>query len=65
MTSKQIYKLLFKQHIGYYEGTENVAWLQGSSTGSIITDGKGLIPTRYVYLADTRLYKSNISIWNA
>lgn len=30
---------------GYYEGEESTAWLQGSSSSStIITDGKGLIP---------------------
>lgn len=50
---------------GYYEGEENTAWLQGnSSSGTIITDGKGLIPIRNVYLANTRLYKYNISFWN-
>lgn len=31
---------------GYYDGEENTAWLQGnSSSATIITDGKGLIPT--------------------
>ena len=31
---------------GYYEGEENTDWLQGnSSSATIITDGKGLIPT--------------------
>lgn len=30
---------------GYYEGKENTAWLQGnSSSDTIITDGKGLVP---------------------
>lgn len=39
---------------GYYEGEENTAWLQGNtSNATIITDGKGLIPTRYVYMAYT------------
>lgn len=39
-------KLLYKQRIGYYEGEENTAWLQGNSSSStIITDGKGLVPT--------------------
>lgn len=39
-------KLLYKQQIGYYEGEENTSWLQGNSSSStIITDGKGLIPT--------------------
>lgn len=50
---------------GYYEGEENTAWLQGnSSSGTIITDGKGLIPTRNVYLANTRIYKYNFTFWN-
>ncbi len=31
---------------GYYDGKENTAWLQGSSSfATIITNGKGLIPT--------------------
>ena len=31
---------------GYYQGQESTAWLQGNSSSStIITDGKGLIPT--------------------
>ena len=31
---------------GYYEGQESTAWLQGSSSSNtIITDGKGLVPT--------------------
>ena len=38
-----MFKQLFKQLIGYYEGEENTSWLQGSSS-SIITDGKGLVP---------------------
>lgn len=51
---------------GYYEGEENTDWLQGNSSSStIITDGKGLVPTRYVYLADTWLYKNYISFWYA
>ena len=30
---------------GYYEGKENTAWLQGNSSSStIITNGKGLVP---------------------
>ena len=30
---------------GYYEGEENTSWLQGnSSSDTIITDGKGLVP---------------------
>jgi murein DD-endopeptidase MepM/ murein hydrolase activator NlpD len=31
---------------GYYDGKENTSWLQGSSSSdTIITDGKGLVPT--------------------
>ncbi len=49
---------------GYYEGEENTSWLQGSSSSdTIITDGKGLVPTRYVYLANTWIYNYNISFW--
>lgn len=50
---------------GYYEGEENTAWLQGNTSNStIITDGKGLIPSRYVHMAYTRLYKYYFSFWN-
>lgn len=49
---------------GYYEGEENTSWLQDSpSASTIITDGKGLVPTRNVYLANTWLYKNNLSFW--
>lgn len=37
-------------------------WLQLKNTdATIITDGKGLIPTRYVYLANTWIYSNYIS----
>ena len=49
---------------GYYEGTENISWLQNSTSSNIITDGKGLIPTRNVYLANSWLYKNNFSFRN-
>lgn len=49
---------------GYYEGEENTSWLQENpSSSTIITDGKGLIPTRHVYLAYTWLYEYNFSFW--
>lgn len=49
---------------GYYEGKENTAWLQGTtSNATIITDGEKLVPKRYVYVANTRTYKSYIKIW--
>lgn len=49
---------------GYYEGEENTSWLQENpSSSTIITDGKGLIPTRNVYLAYTWLYEYNFSFW--
>ena len=49
---------------GYYEGEENTAWLQGTtSNATIITDGEKLVPKRYVYVANTRTYKSYIKIW--
>lgn len=47
---------------GFYDGEENTDWLQGNN---IITSGEGLIPTRYVYLANTWLYQNNISFWYA
>ena len=50
---------------GYYEGEENTDWLQGNSSyETIITDGKGLIPTRNVYMASTWIYNYNFSFWN-
>lgn len=49
---------------GYYEGEENTSWLQNSNSPNIITDGKGLVPTRDVYLANTWLYKNNFTFWN-
>lgn len=30
---------------------------------TIIEDGKDLIPTRYVYMANTWIYRNNISFW--
>lgn len=50
---------------GYYEGEENTSWLQQNniSAENIITDGKGLVPTRYVYMADSELYKNIFSFW--
>lgn len=50
---------------GYSENEEKISWLQESQSSlEIITDGKGLIPTRNVYLAYTRLYNNNIRVWN-
>lgn len=58
-------QIIIEASNGYYEGEENTSWLQGSSSyNTIITDGKGLIPTRNVYLAYTWLYKNHISFWN-
>lgn len=49
---------------GYYEGEENTDWLQdNSSSSTIISNGKGLVPTRHVYLAGTWIYKHNFSFW--
>lgn len=59
-------QIIIQAASGYYEGEENTSWLQGNASSSeIITDGKGLIPTRYVYLANTWLYQNNISFWYA
>lgn len=41
---------------GYYEGEENTSWLQNSNSSNVITDGKSLIPTRNVHLANTWIY---------
>ena len=42
-------------------------WLKDKETTptTIINDGKGLVPTRYVYLANTWLYINYITFWNA
>lgn len=41
-------------------------WLKEKeySPTTIITDGKGLVPTRYVCLANTWIYNNNITFWN-
>lgn len=57
-------QIIIEASNGYYEGEENTSWLQGSSSyNTVITDGNGLIPTRNVHLANTWLYKNNISFW--
>lgn len=39
-------QIIIEASNGYYEGEENTSWLQSSSSyNTIITDGKGLIPT--------------------
>ena len=42
-------------------------WLKDKETtpSTVITDGKSLVPTRYVYLANTWLYINYITFWNA
>lgn len=42
-------------------------WLKDKETTSstVIIDGKSLVPTRYVYLANTWLYINYITFWNA
>lgn len=38
-------QVVIQASTGYYDGKENTAWLQGNSSSStIITDGKGLVP---------------------
>lgn len=41
-------------------------WLKEKeySPTTIITGGKGLVPTRYVCLANTWIYNNNITFWN-
>lgn len=48
---------------GYYEGKENIEWLEGNLS-SIITDGKRLVPTGMFIWPIPRLYKDNITFWN-
>lgn len=57
-------QIIIEASNGYYKGSENTSWLQNSNSSNIITDGKGLIPTRNVYLANTWLYKNNFTFWN-
>lgn len=39
-------QIIIEASNGYYDGEENTSWLQGSSSyNTVITDGKGLIPT--------------------
>ena len=42
-------------------------WLKDKETtpSTVIIDGKSLVPTRYVYLANTWLYINYITFWNA
>lgn len=42
-------------------------WLKDKETTptTIINGGKGLVPTRYVYLVNTWLYINYITFWNA
>jgi hypothetical protein len=57
-------QIILQASNGYYDGEENTAWLQNDySSSTIITDGKGLVPTRYVHLANTRIYYNNITFW--
>ena len=49
---------------GYYEGEENIAWLQGSLYSNIITNGKSLVPTGMFIWPIPRLYKNYITFWN-
>lgn len=46
---------------GFYDGEENTDWL---ISGNIITDGKSLVPTRYVCMAYTRIYNNYFTFWN-
>ena len=46
---------------GYYEGEENIVWLQGSLYSNIITDGKSLVPTGMFIWPIPRLYRNNIT----
>lgn len=58
-------QIILQAASGYYEGEENTGWLQDtSSANTIITDGKGLIPTRNVHLASTWLHQNNLTFWN-
>ena len=56
-------QIIIEASNGYYEGEENTSWLQNPNSSNIITDGKVLIPTRNVYLANTWIYKNNFTFW--
>lgn len=58
-------ELVSKAESGNLTNEEYNEWLQEkSSLPTIITDGKGLVPTRNVYLAYSRIYKYNFSLRN-
>ena len=38
-------------------------WLQERGDSQNIINGDGLIPTRYVYMAHSWIYKNNLSFW--
>ena len=58
-------EVVSKAESGNLTNEEYNEWLQEkSSFPTIITDGKGLVPTRNVYLAYSRIYKYNFSLRN-
>lgn len=50
-----------KQYSEWLTETAEINGYDGYS--EIIEDGSGLIPTRYVYMANTRIYRNNITFW--
>ena len=58
-------EIVNKVENGELTDEEYTEWLQGkTSSTTIITDGKSLIPNRNVYMADTGLYKYYFTFWN-
>lgn len=57
-------QIILQAASGYYSGKENIAWLQDNNiSNSIIKSGKGLIAKRNVYMASSRIYTNNFSLW--
>ena len=50
-----------KQYAEWVDENYEINGYDGYS--EIIEDGTGLVPTRYVYMANTRIYRNNITFW--
>lgn len=64
-TTDEDMDVMAKLYTNDYEA-QYAEWLKEKETSpnSILANGKELIPTRYVYLANTWIYKYNFGIWN-
>lgn len=52
-----------KQYAEWIDENYEINGYDGYS--EIIEDGTGLVPTRYVYMANTWIYRNNITFWYA